>query len=117
MKKIFHKDDHVKLLDNLSAYINNLTSQNEYLQEKLNNFRKDDEIQKLEEENKQLRSNSLTVFTDKQRVDAREFSQEHYKKCKSNIIYIVEGTGLGESVQVQCKKCKEIKNITDISNW
>jgi hypothetical protein len=111
------QNEHVKLLDNLSSYINNLISRNDYLQEQLNNFRKEDEIQKLEQENTRIRTHSISIMSEQEKADAKAFSSEHYAKCKGNTRYIVEGTGIGDVIKVQCTRCNEIKDITDSSNW
>lgn len=114
---IFRRNAHEKMLKDIEEYIEHLISQNNELKDKLNNYRKEDEIQKLEEENLRLREYSIAIMSDIEMNDTLLFREEHYKKCKGSFVYIVTGTGIGHVIKVQCKKCNEIKNVTDSSNW
>ena len=52
-----------------------------------------------------------------ERIKECAFRARHYKKCKSNIHYIIYPTGLGEAIYVKCDKCKKKENITDYGCW
>jgi len=47
----------------------------------------------------------------------KNFSEKHYKKCKSGIMYMVYPTGIGNTIYIKCRKCKKEKNITDYRCW
>jgi cupin superfamily acireductone dioxygenase involved in methionine salvage len=108
---------HEKILGDLSTYIEDLIEQRDDLREKLNNYSKEDEIKKLEGKLGFYMTNSIHIMTDKEKSDAKSFITEHYESCKSNIQYILEGTGIGTAISVRCKKCDTVKHITDHDNW
>lgn len=105
------------VLKNLEKYIEGLISSNEKLKERVANFNKDEEIKRLQKELDDMRVNSLTVLNDKERRDSRHFSEEHFKSCKSNILYILEGTGIGMGITVKCAKCGVEEDVTDVDSW
>jgi uncharacterized membrane protein len=108
---------HEGLLNDLNLYIKDLIRERDELKDKLKNFKKDEEIEKFRKEIESLRLNSLHVMSEKERLKARSFSKEHHNSCKSNIQYILEGTGIGTVLTVRCKKCATSKNITDVDCW
>jgi hypothetical protein len=89
---------------------------NDYRQQ-LQEYNKDKEIQKLQNELDRICSNSVSILSDMEKELAKNFSEKHYKSCKGNMRYIIEGTGIGNVVKVQCTKCDEIEDITDIDSW
>jgi hypothetical protein len=114
---IFRANGHVKMLSDLSAYIENLILSNEELRTKLNDWNKDEEIQKLKGEIDEIRRNNIHLLSSTEKKDAQEFSEKHYYSCKGNTSYTFVGTGIGTSIKVRCTKCNKEKDITDISNW
>ena len=108
---------HDKILRELSVYIEDLIERKNNLKDKLDNYSKADEIKRLEDKIQFYISNSIHIMSDKESIDAKTFSTEHYESCKSNIQYILEGTGIGTAVSVKCKKCGAVKNVTDFESW
>jgi len=106
-----------KVIRPLEDYIDKLVSQNTMLRLKLNNFNKEEEIKKLNNELTELRSNSIHCLTIKEKNLVEKFRNEHWESCKGNIRYIIEGTGLGNGVSLQCTKCSKSENITDYDKW
>jgi predicted RNase H-like nuclease (RuvC/YqgF family) len=106
-----------QLISDLQSYITRINDENSTLRQQLKDFRQEDEIKKLEDHILHLRSHSISVMTENEKYEAEEFSNQHYKSCKGNTRYIVEGTGIGDAIKVQCTKCNEVKDITDTSNW
>ena len=91
----------------------------EYFRKKCEEFRKDEEIQKLEAEIEQLRRLSLHVMSEKEREDEQSFRNAHYDKCDNGNDYVYEliGTGIGTVISIKCPVCGEVKDITDIRSW
>lgn len=105
------------ILKEINKYIIDFIEENETLKKQLFEYSKDEEIQKLKKEIQNIRRNSITILTDKQKEKVKLFSDKHYTSCKCNIEYIITGTSLGECVEIQCKKCKESEDVTDFDNW
>lgn len=101
------------ILDSITA----LFEENESLKQKLRDYRKEDEIAKLEAEIAQMRLDTLHTLTSKEKVKATNFRKKHYESCKGNTQYILLGTGIGTATTVQCTKCGEKENITDYEGW
>jgi len=101
------------ILDSIAA----LFEENESLKQKLRDYRKEDEIAKLEAEIAQMRLDTLHTLTSKEKVKATNFRKKHYESCKGNTQYILLGTGIGTATTVQCTKCGEKENITDYDGW
>lgn len=98
--------------------------ENEELQQKINNFRKDQEIAKADASVKYIRDHSLLIMSDDELAAARAFKNKHYESCSpKNIktsetwIYTLSGTGIGTVIQITCPYCKKSEDITDISSW
>jgi antirestriction protein len=113
----FRKMQKEKALGELNKFIDNLMDTNTYLVNKLENYNRDEEIANLMRANERLRTNSLHILSEQEEADAKAFREEHWNNCKGNTRYILEGTGIGTGVTVQCTKCNRTKNITDTSNW
>ncbi|UGO51010.1 hypothetical protein PQE70_gp157 [Bacillus phage vB_BanS_Nate] len=106
--------------DNLGSIITSIVKlheENEALKQKLKDYRKEDEIAKLEAEIAQMRLDTLHTLTSKEKVKATKFKNKHYESCKGNTQYILLGTGIGTATTVQCTKCAERENITDYDGW
>lgn len=117
MKFNFLEKNRNKVLADLTLFIDNLINERNALSERLAEYKKEEEVAKLLEANNKLRIMSLHFMSEQEQKDAREFSSEHYNSCKSNVQYIVEGTGIGDVITVKCKKCGKEKNITDYDCW
>lgn len=106
-----------KALAPLNKFIDDLVSQNANLRKILDEYNKDEKIAELKRDNYRLRINCLHTLSEKESEQAKEFSNEHWEKCKGNTRYILEDTGIGTAVCVQCTKCGAKKDITDHENW
>ena len=103
--------------DLINRYINQLVKRNESLAERLNTYSKDEEIQKLQEEIKSLRNNSIYTMNEEEEFKYNEFSKGHYDSCKGNVKIIITHTGIGSAIEVMCPKCGTTENITNYDNW
>lgn len=113
------QQDMKKLLENVQAEYDRQVSLVDYFRDKCMNFRKDEEIAKLEEQCRELRHYSLHVMNDEEYVDAAAFRAAHYMKCRngSTFCYTLSGTGIGTAVSIKCPVCGEEKDITSFDNW
>jgi hypothetical protein len=108
---------HVDLLNKLTQHIESLVKENEYLRNKVINYNKDDEIQRLINEKLDIIKRSVKVLSDKEENDLKKFREQHYFSCKGHIKEIISHTGIGSTIIVKCIKCNEEKNITDMDDW
>lgn len=46
-----------------------------------------------------------------------EFKKQHYSTCNSSISVTFTQTGIAPHIQVECLKCKQIKDISDYTSW
>jgi hypothetical protein len=106
-----------KIMGELNVFIDNLINERNSLAEQLRNYNAEEKVANVLKENDKLRVNSLHVLSEKEREQADVFRKGHWESCKGNARYILEGTGIGMGVTVQCTKCNRTKNITDVSNW
>lgn len=116
LRKISNKDISSKIMD-IANYVKEKEDYADSCMEKLQSFRKDEEIKKLEEEINNIRSNSIGEFIGKEKERYKKFSKKHYELCKGNTEIRVSGTGLGLIVKCCCLKCGEIEDITDSTMW
>ncbi len=91
----------------------------EMLQKRLDQFRRDEEIQKLEAEIQELRKLNLLTLSpvERDRIDA--FRTHHWKKCNNpdTFQYEIHGTGIGSCISITCPRCGETEDVTDIDSW
>lgn len=108
-----------KGVEDIVAEYRRVCSRCDYLQKRLDEYNKDEEIQGLEERIQGLHRNSLMIMSDKERDDDEAFRQEHYETCNngSTFCYELSGTGIGTVIIVSCPVCGAKKNITDINSW
>lgn len=106
-----------KMVENIKELFTTIMDENDELKKELREYNKDEEIQKMEKKLSEVLKASVYQMTDIERKSAADFSSLHYKRCKGVTLYIVKGTGIGDVLVVQCDKCKEHKDITDISTW
>lgn len=105
------------IMNELNTYITQLHNSNDSLRKKIQEFNKEEEILKLQNEMQKMREHSVAILSEQEIEDARVFRDAHYESCKGNTIYIVEGTGIGDSITVKCNRCGTEKNISDVTNW
>lgn len=92
--------------------------ENAGLRQKMQEWRKDAEIQKLEHEIKEVRRHSIQVVSDIELDAINEFRNQHHKSCKKyEFGYFISGTGFGTAIEIQCLACKEKKDVTDYGAW
>ncbi len=110
-----------KDIDKISSTIYGLLEDNEELRERLNEYSKDEEIQKLKLQIKEYRNHSLQQLTDKELELDKDFRNKHYndKACGNgnDFSYRLIGTGIGTVIEITCNKCGETKDITDNESW
>lgn len=108
-----------KLLSDIEVEYNRQARTVEMLQERLDQFRGDEEIQKLEAEIQELRKLSLLILSpvERDRVDA--FRTHHWKKCDNpnTFQYEIHGTGIGACISITCPQCGATEGVTDIDSW
>lgn len=92
----------------------------------LQEWNKDEEIQKAQKEADYWRLHSLCHLSDKELERLDDFHQRHYEKCAlplhskiagNTYIYELTGTGIGTIIKVTCPLCGESEDITDTSSW
>lgn len=104
-------------LIDLAEYIQDCENKTERARKRLEEYNKDEEIQKLNNEIERLNKLSIGRFSEQEYKDYREFAEQHYNSCKGNTKIILTGTGIGDAIECQCTKCNEIKDITDYKSW
>lgn len=110
---------HEPNLQEVQNYIDYCTECVNKANTRLAEYRKDKDIQELENENKQLRNNSLYIMNDTELTRAKEFRQKHFKSCKNGSTYWYKliGTGIGTAISIKCDTCGAEEDITDDSDW
>lgn len=116
MQKFMNKQNRVGLETTINS-ITDIYEENEKLKQQLRDYRKDAEIQKLQEEIYDMRLHAVTIMSPLEKDRADVFSSHHAVSCKSGIQYIVFGTGIGTNTKVKCRKCQEEQDITDYEGW
>lgn len=121
MSTKYHPTQHdmKKLLESVQEEYDRQVSLVDYFRNKCMNFRKDEEIAKLEEQCRELRHYSLHVMNEEEYVEDAAFRAAHYMKCRngSTFQYELTGTGIGTAISVICHHCGERKDITSLDNW
>lgn len=123
MNHIFINFD--KELEKLKTAYEDLRERNKKLQNTLDSWNKDTEIQKCKEEKENLRLHSLHIFTDNELNEVVEFKNHHRKKCctspnnryEHTFIYKLTNTHLGTAITIECPICGKSKDITDYKSW
>lgn len=107
------------IFQELKEYIKDMETRNEELRYKLDNYSKDEEIQRYKDELMNIRRDSLYILNDKEKELVNEFRKEHYKKCgkSSRIEYILNPTEIGTGISIRCSRCGCEKDITDYKEW
>lgn len=116
MQKFMSKQNRKGLESTINS-ITDIYEENEKLKQQLRDYRKEDEIQKLQDEIASMRLNTLHIFTDKEIEKKKEFAKLHYQTCKGSVRYIVTGTGIGTHTLIECTQCRAQEDITDYEGW
>lgn len=113
------KQDMKKLLEAVQAEYDREVSTADYFRKRCAEFRKDEEIKKLEDDIHDLYKYSLHVMDEKEYAADKEFREAHYAKCRngSTFQYELTGTGVGTAISVICPRCGGRKDITSFDNW
>lgn len=110
----------------LKETYNNMRSQVDEMKRTLQEWNKDEEIQKAQEEADYWRRHSLCHLSDKELNRLDDFQKRHYEKCAlplhskivgNTYIYELTGTGIGTIIKITCPLCGESEDITDTSSW
>ena len=120
-----HKDLD-KILKDLKDEYTWMEKQVDYMHKEIEEWNKDEEIQKLKKQNKELIAHSFLQLSDKEMESEKAFREEHYKNCAlplkskaagNTYIYEITGTGLGTIKKIKCPICGVEKDFTDIDSW
>lgn len=107
-----------ELLSALELEYNRQSSTLNDLRNRLQSFRKDEEIQRLEEEIQRIRKLSLLNMTSAERDAVDTFVSIHLRKCQSpSFSYELSGTSIATAITVRCPICGEEKDVTDYEAW
>ena len=120
-------EDFDTAIETLKTSYNYMKERVEDMQKTLQEWNKDEEIQKLEKRNDWIYAHALcTNLSDKEIADMSAFRKKHFETCCGNgkykskgntWRYEISGTGLGHILKIQCPECGEWLDVTDIDNW
>ena len=114
----FFAGDFQKHIEAISAEYDRVCEVNAGLRQKMQEWRKDDEIQKLEKEIAEVRRHSIHIVTDVELDEINKFRNQHRQSCKKyDFGFFLTGTGLGTGIDIQCMVCGEKKDVTDFGAW
>lgn len=114
----FFTHDFQKHIEAISDEYDRVREENASLRQRMQEWRKDDEIQKLEHEIAEVRRHSIHVVTDVELDEINKFRNQHLKSCKKyKFGFFLTGTGLGTGIDIQCMVCGEKKDVTDFGAW
>lgn len=114
-----------QLLDKVREQYNFQKARADSLSKELKEFNAEERIRKKNKELADLRSRSLHILSNKERLSLDSFQHEHYERHKdshprtsgSSFIYKITGVGIGTVIEVTCPICGESQDITDTSSW
>lgn len=113
-----------ELLQDLEQSYNRVYNENVELRQRLREYNKDKEIQKLQDQIKYMQSHSLCHLSDLEKERIYNFTNKHYELHKdgkkltgSTYQYTLSGTGIGTIIEIKCPICGEEEDVTDTSNW
>ena len=124
--KLVHMQDFDTCIENLKNSYEYMQHYMESMKETLDNWNKDEEIQKYKDQVTYIRDHSLLQLSDKERDALHNFRLKHYEKCAlpkhsksigNTYIYELTGTGLGCCIKITCPICGESEDVTDTSSW
>jgi predicted RNase H-like nuclease (RuvC/YqgF family) len=88
------------------------------LRAELDNFNRDEEISKLKGKIATIREKSLYIsLSNKELESYNNFTKKHWEECKGSTKVIIEGSGLGDCISLECTKCHTVEDITDVDSW
>ena len=110
----FFTGDLQKHIEAISDEYDRVCEVNASLRQRMQEWRKDDEIQKLEKEIAEVRRHSIHVVTDVELDEINKFCNQHLQSCKKyDFGFFLTGTGFGTGIDIQCMVCGEKKDVTD----
>ena len=119
IEQFFHANNFQKHIDAIQDEHKRVLDANSALRQRIDEWSKDEEIQKLNKQVDELRRYSLHMMSENEHTENAVFQAEHYMKCKNGnrFQYELIGTGIGTVLYVRCPICGEQKNITDLNSW
>lgn len=121
LRRLINPLDFNNIIKDLTEYVDDLkqTIKNKDKEiDRLNNFNRDEEIEKYKKEIARLHKNSLYIFSDRQMQKIKEFREEHYKKCECSYYdIIVSPTEIEDSVKIECFECGEQLDLNEYYKW
>jgi predicted house-cleaning noncanonical NTP pyrophosphatase (MazG superfamily) len=126
--------DMIRFWEDFDKNIDQIKEQYHYMQESVDKMRqtleewkKDDEIQKLNNRINWIYNHALLTNLSDKELDALDaFRKKHYDICCGNgtikskgnhWIYDIGGCGFGHIIKITCPECGETEDVTDIDNW
>lgn len=114
----FFMHDFQKHIEAIQDEYDRVLVENMRLRQRMQEWRKDDEIKKLEQEIEIARSHGIQVVTDVELDEINKFRNQHRESCrKYDFGYFISGTGIGTTIEIQCLSCGEKQDITDYGSW
>lgn len=119
-------EDFNALLDDLKSAYEHEVQRADRMQKKLDEWNKEEEIQRYKNKAEYERSHSLLTLSDKEKEAERSFRKKHYELCAKPLhsklagntyIYELTGTGFGTIIKISCPICGESEDITDEESW
>ncbi len=116
---IWNKKEISSHFDAIQSYINEIEAENLDLRKKLDEYNKEDEVQKKQDELNEVYDRSLVVMTDLEYERQQSFMKKHSESCKNpyNFLYELVGTGIGTVIKIKCPMCEAEEDITDYAAW
>ena len=111
-----NRKDVDKSIDSVIQYIDQLEKDNERLTNRIQEFNKDNEIQKYKDQAYNAFSNSLFQLSDVEKERILGFKKKHYKECGNgnDFEYRLMGTGFDTDITIKCSKCMQSENVTEL---
>ena len=122
----YYNDILERNLKEIKDCFSKLEKQNFTLKNQLEEWNKDQEIEKYKKQAEDIRIHSLQYLTDNELKEIESFKKNHYARCAAPLqnkakgdtyIYTITNTGLGAIIQITCPLCGETKDITDTDSW
>lgn len=122
-REIVDFDTAIQTLKNSYEYMKDRVT---HMQDVLDLWNKDQEIQDARKQADYFRQHSLLTLSDKELAAVKAFREKHWKECaeplkskaKGNTyIYELTGTGIGTCIKITCPICGRSEDITDIDSW
>ena len=123
----------IRIIEDFDKAMTALKTSYEYMKERvedmektLDEWNKDEEIQQLKKEKKDVYNHSLLQLSNKEVESLRAFRDKHFRECCGNgqykakgntWIYTISGTGLGHVIEITCPECGQSEDVTDIDSW